>query len=304
MIFHKKFLILGFTLSIFMLLNFSEALGKALKKENPPTAKKTELQKAKHSSNGSSNKKKTSFSAKEAYKHSVNSLSWKTFTPTKVDSKERSKNHQVPKLSAKAHSQSINNAIPKPIHLSLPNQNPSISSTLPRKKDISEENLSLEPIVLRSPPTGEYAFSRYVKDPSTLVVFYKGREQEVKLIGIKKSLIFEGDRNNKALEKPNSEAIDKGVNAPEQPEDKATNYARRMIEKKMIRMKFDDKGPVRDSDGRLRVYIYRENGYFLNADLIKQGLAKVDKEDDFAFKDEFRTMEKEAREQNKGSWKP
>jgi len=305
MIFHKKYLIVGFLLSIFMLLNFSEALGKAFQKENSPTAKKTVLKKVKNISSGASHKKKAVSSSKETQKHSASSLSWKSFTPATPDRKGRSKSLHASKSSVRTPSLQGNNMIPKGISLSLPVQKSSHASTSIKKRDISEDNLSLEPITFRSPPTGEYAAARLVKDPATLVVFYRGKEQEVKLIGIKKPLTSNGNGNgnNKALDKPNPDSVDKGASVQEQPEDKATGYARKMIEKRMIRMKFDDKGPMRDNEGRLRVYVHRENGYFLNGDLVKQGLVQVDQESDYALKDEFKKMEKEVKEQGKGNWK-
>ncbi len=65
-------------------------------------------------------------------------------------------------------------------------------------------------------------------------------------------------------------------------------------------VKYD--GQKFDNAKNLLAYVYLQNKTFLNAKLIKKGLAKCDKELDFQFKDRFIKYEEEAKQLKVGIW--
>jgi len=87
-----------------------------------------------------------------------------------------------------------------------------------------------------------------------------------------------------------------GVDASEQ----AKSFVREMVEGKEIKLKYDRQRI--DSKGHLRAYVYLLDGMFLNAEIIKQGYAYVNREFTFKYFEQFRQYEQEAKEEKKGMW--
>ena len=60
----------------------------------------------------------------------------------------------------------------------------------------------------------------------------------------------------------------------------------------------------KDRFGRTLAYVYLEDGTFLNAEIVRQGYGHAYTRFPFKYLDEFRGYEREAREAQRGLWKP
>ena len=87
-----------------------------------------------------------------------------------------------------------------------------------------------------------------------------------------------------------------GVDAAKQAE----SFVKEMVEGKEIELKYDRQRI--DSKGHIRAYVYLLDGIFLNAEVIKEGYAYVNREFTFKYFEQFRQYEQEAKENKKGMW--
>ena len=87
-----------------------------------------------------------------------------------------------------------------------------------------------------------------------------------------------------------------GIDASEQ----AKRFVKEMAEGKEIKLKYDRQRI--DSKGHIRAYVYLLDGIFLNAEVIKEGYAYVNREFTFEYFEQFRQYEQEAKEEKKGMW--
>jgi micrococcal nuclease len=87
-----------------------------------------------------------------------------------------------------------------------------------------------------------------------------------------------------------------GVDAVKQ----AKSFVEEMVEGKEIELKYDRQRI--DSKGHIRAYVYLLDGIFLNAEVIKEGYAYVNREFTFQYFEQFRQYEQEAKEEKKGMW--
>lgn len=69
---------------------------------------------------------------------------------------------------------------------------------------------------------------------------------------------------------------------------KATEYLYKKLKGKKVYLKYDE--VKHDSDNHLMAYLYLENKTFINAHLLKEGLAIVDNTIDFKYKNKFNAM--------------
>jgi micrococcal nuclease len=87
----------------------------------------------------------------------------------------------------------------------------------------------------------------------------------------------------------------------------AAVFTRRMVEGKRVRLEFDPANTSRahkDSTQQRRTlaYVFLEDGTLLNAEIIKQGYGFAYTRFPFERVDEFRRLEREARDQGRGLW--
>lgn len=81
----------------------------------------------------------------------------------------------------------------------------------------------------------------------------------------------------------------------------AAEYNRKLVEKKKVRLEFDVQ--ERDKYNRLLAYVYLPDGTFVNAELVKQGYARVATyPPNVKYQDLFLKLEREAREKKIGLW--
>jgi endonuclease YncB( thermonuclease family) len=140
-----------------------------------------------------------------------------------------------------------------------------------------ETAVSTDTIIISPPPDGERAQVDYVIDGDTIEVLLNGRAYRVRYIG---------------------------VDTPERDEpfyDEATEANRKLVAGQEVILVKD----VSDVDqyGRLLRYIYLTDGTFVNAELIRQGYARlVTYPPDVAYQDQFRQWQTQARETQSGLW--
>ena len=87
-----------------------------------------------------------------------------------------------------------------------------------------------------------------------------------------------------------------GVDAVKQ----AKSFVENLVEGKDVELKYDRQRI--DSKGHIRAYVYLLDGIFLNAEVIKEGYAYVNREFAFKYFEQFRQYEQEAKEEKKGMW--
>ena len=85
----------------------------------------------------------------------------------------------------------------------------------------------------------------------------------------------------------------------------ASAFNWRVVEEKQVRLEFDQANAARghkDRYGRTLAYVFLENGTLLNAEIIKQGYGHAYTQFPFSRMEEFRRLEREAREEQRGLW--
>ena len=131
---------------------------------------------------------------------------------------------------------------------------------------------------------GELATVTRVVDGDTLEVSIAGRIEKVRLIGV---------------DTPETVHPQKPV---EYFGKEASAFTRRMVEGKTVRLEPDTQNTNRDKYNRLLRYVYLPDGRLLNAEIISQGYGHAYTRFPFSKMEEFRALEREAREANRGLW--
>lgn len=85
----------------------------------------------------------------------------------------------------------------------------------------------------------------------------------------------------------------------------ASAFTKRMCEGKQVHLAFDQANAAagfKDKYQRTLAYVFLADGRLLNAEIIKQGFGHAYTRFPFAKMEEFRALEREAREHNRGLW--
>jgi micrococcal nuclease len=82
----------------------------------------------------------------------------------------------------------------------------------------------------------------------------------------------------------------------------AANFTKQLIGTNNVRLEADSLNTNRDRYNRLLRYVYLPNGTLVNSEIIKQGYGFAYTSFPFTKADEFRQLEKDARETGKGLW--
>jgi endonuclease YncB( thermonuclease family) len=80
----------------------------------------------------------------------------------------------------------------------------------------------------------------------------------------------------------------------------ATAFTRNLVERKSVRLEYD--WQRRDKYGRTLGYVYLEGGTFVNAEIVKQGYGFAYTKYPFRYLEQFRALQREAREALRGLW--
>ncbi len=85
----------------------------------------------------------------------------------------------------------------------------------------------------------------------------------------------------------------------------ASARAHELLDGRWVRIATDPTQSTRDRYGRLLVYVWREDGTFINLEMVQAGYAFEFTYDlPYAYQQEFRTAERDARESERGLWAP
>ena len=149
-----------------------------------------------------------------------------------------------------------------------------INSTAPATLNI--------PAVQVNPSQTTYKIVRIV-DGDTIIIDYNGVEERVRLIGVDTPESVHPDKTK------NNEF---GVIA--------SNFSKGYLENKEVSLELDVQ--ERDKYGRILAYVYLD-GVMYNKTLLQEGMAKVSTyPPNVRYVDDFKALEKSAREANKGLW--
>jgi micrococcal nuclease len=85
--------------------------------------------------------------------------------------------------------------------------------------------------------------------------------------------------------------------------EEASNKAKELLDNQEVYLEFDPANRI-DKYGRTLAYIYRKDGLFYNAEMIKQGYANSYTKFPHPKLEEFNGYQKEARDNNRGLWSP
>ncbi len=77
-------------------------------------------------------------------------------------------------------------------------------------------------------------------------------------------------------------------------------FIRKWVEGKEVKLRYDQEKMKKN--GQLLAYVYLPDGRFLNAEIIKQGYASINKEMDFKYIEVFEHYQREAKEKKRGMW--
>ena len=121
-------------------------------------------------------------------------------------------------------------------------------------------------------------------DGDTLVIRIAGRDEKVRLLGVDTP---ETKHPRKPVEYFGKEA---------------SAFTRRMAEGKRVRLDSDPSNTNRDRYGRLLRYVFLPDGTLLNAAIIEQGYGHAYTRFPFQRMEEFRALERGARENERGLW--
>jgi micrococcal nuclease len=135
--------------------------------------------------------------------------------------------------------------------------------------------------------SGEWRTVRRVIDGDTLLL---DNRERVRLIGVDTP---ETVHPKKPVERFGKEASD---------------FTRRMVEGKRVRLEFDPANALQGHkdntpERRTLAYVFLGDGRLLNTEIIRRGYGFADTRFPFARMEEFRRLEREAREQRRGLWK-
>jgi micrococcal nuclease len=125
-----------------------------------------------------------------------------------------------------------------------------------------------------------------VVDGDTLKVDLGGRVETVRLIGV--------DTPETVHPRKPVEYFGKEASA----------FTRRMADRRVVRLEADPQNRNRDKYHRLLRYVFLPDGKLLNAEIIAQGYGHAYTRFPFSRMEEFRALEREARETNRGLWAP
>jgi len=135
-------------------------------------------------------------------------------------------------------------------------------------------------------------------DGDTLLIEYKGKKENVRLIGIDTP---ESRQNRKALQdaQKGHENIENIIKAGRE----ATRFVQTLVKPgDKVQLEFDVQ--IRDKYGRLLAYVYLSDGRMLNEEILKAGYAQLlTYPPNIKYVDRFLKAYREARENNRGLWR-
>jgi micrococcal nuclease len=143
---------------------------------------------------------------------------------------------------------------------------------------------------------GDYATVIRVVDGDT---FELDTKERVRLLGIDTPEKYESKKLDRDVE---TSGMDK--NTIKKLGQLASDYVKGFVEGKRVRLERDPTNDDKDRYGRLLRYVYLEDGTCVNAKIVEDGYAQVYEQFPVTKMDEFRKLQRDARENNRGLWGP
>lgn len=147
----------------------------------------------------------------------------------------------------------------------------------------SQSHPNQTPQISTNVPAGTYRVVRF-DDGDTIVVDMSGTEETIRFIGV---------------DTPETHDPRKAVQCFGQA---AAAYTKQRIGNQPVRLETDPLGTNRDRYNRLLRYVYLPDGTLVNADIIEQGYGFAYLSFPFTKSDQFRQLQTQARQGNKGLW--
>jgi len=144
--------------------------------------------------------------------------------------------------------------------------------------------------------TGDYATVIRVVDGDT---FELDTKERVRLLGIDTPEKYESKKLDRDVE---TSGMDKKT--IKKLGQLASDYVKGFVEGKKVRLERDPTNDDKDRYGRLLRYVYLEDETCVNAKIVQDGYAQVYEQFPITKMDEFRKLQREARENNRGLWGP
>lgn len=144
--------------------------------------------------------------------------------------------------------------------------------------------------------SGPYIVTKVV-DGDTFEVEVNGVKEKVRMLGIDTPEKYESGKLDR-----DTERTKKDKNTIKKLGKLASDYAKKLLDGKKVRLEADESQGDKDRYGRLLRYVYLEDGTFINLKLVEDGYANAYTKFDVSKKDEFIAAERRARENKKGLW--
>lgn len=126
-----------------------------------------------------------------------------------------------------------------------------------------------------------------VVDGDTIVVLYQNNEEKIRLIGVNTPESVDHRRKVECFGK------------------EASSYTKELLENRSVKLEFDNSQGKRDKYGRLLAYIFRDDGLFVNLELIKNGYGhEYTYNIPYKYINDFKAAQKFAKENKLGLWEP
>lgn len=165
-----------------------------------------------------------------------------------------------------------------------------ISCDFKKIDNAKKENIERE----KTESGNEYLIVTRVVDGDT---FKMSNGEKVRLLGIDTPEKYDSDKLDRESDRTgrDKETIKKLGEA-------ASEYVRNLVEGKKVVLVKESNYEDRDKYGRQLRYVYMEDGTFVNAKIIEDGYANVYSSANISKIDEFRKLERSARENKRGLW--
>lgn len=156
--------------------------------------------------------------------------------------------------------------------------------------NVKNDNISKE----KPDSDGEYLIVIRVVDGDT---FKMSNGEKVRLLGIDTPEKYESDKLDRESDRTgrDKQTLIKLGEA-------SSEYVRELVEGKKIKLVKENNYENKDKYGRQLRYVYLEDGTLLNAKIIEDGYANVYNAANISKIDEFRKLERDARENKRGLW--
>ncbi len=136
-----------------------------------------------------------------------------------------------------------------------------------------------------------------VVDGDTFEVEIDGKKEKVRMLGIDTPEKFESNKLDK-----DSERTGNDKKTIKKLGELSSDYAKKLLSGKKVRLESDPIGDNKDRYNRLLMYVYLEDGTFVNLKIVEDGYANAYTRFEISKKNEIVQAERNARENKRGLW--